>query len=64
MPRLQSTQSINFLLYLFPSRDHGVPGYIRYREICRTGGGRKVRRFSDLGTNISREVRTNTMIAS
>ena len=47
-----------------PPRDHGVPGYIRYREICQVGGGRKVRKFSDLGTNISREVRTNTVIAS
>ena len=41
-----------------PPRDHGVPGYIRYREICQVGGGRKVRKFSDLGSNISREVRT------
>ena len=40
-------------------RDWGVPGYVRYREICRVGGGRKVRNFNDLGSNISREVRLN-----
>ena len=34
-------------------RDHGLPGYIHYREICRVG---KVNSFDDLENNISKEV--------
>ena len=34
-------------------RDHGLPGYIHYREICRVG---KVHSFDDLENNISKEV--------
>ena len=34
-------------------RDHGLPGYIHYREICRVG---KVHSFDDLENDISKEV--------
>ncbi len=37
-------------------REHGIPGYIKYREICGVDGGRKVTRFQDLSSNISKEV--------
>ncbi|XP_040566989.1 salivary peroxidase/catechol oxidase [Lepeophtheirus salmonis] len=33
------------------ARDHGIPGYVRYREICGLG---RARTFEDLGSNISR----------
>lgn len=39
------------------ARDHGVPGYVRYREICRVDGRRRVRDFDDLSSNINRRVR-------
>ena len=34
-------------------RDHGLPGYIHYRRICKVG---KVKSFADLESNISKEV--------
>ena len=34
-------------------RDHGLPGYVRYREICRVG---RARTFNDLENNISKKV--------
>jgi len=39
-------------------REHGIQPYIKYRQICGTGGariGQKVTSFNDLGTNISPE---------
>jgi hypothetical protein len=40
-------------------REHGIQPYIKYRQICGTGGariGQRVTSFNDLGTNISPEV--------
>ena len=34
-------------------RDHGLPGYIHYRESC---GGKKIKNFDQLGPNIVKEV--------
>ena len=34
-------------------RDHGLPGYIHYRELC---GGSKITSFDQLGPNIAQEV--------
>lgn len=34
-------------------RDHGLPGYVKYREICKVG---RVASFDDLQNNISRKV--------
>ena len=34
-------------------RDHGLPGYIHYRECC---GGSKITSFDQLGPNIAQEV--------
>lgn len=34
-------------------RDHGLPGYVKYREICKVG---KAKSFDDLQNNISKEV--------
>ena len=34
-------------------RDHGLPGYIHYRELC---GGSKITSFYQLGPNIAQEV--------
>ena len=36
-------------------RDHGLPGYVQYRETCQVGNG-KAASFDDLRTNISPEV--------
>merc|ERR1719420_2523325 len=33
-------------------RDHGLPGYVAYREICKVG---RARSFDDLQNNISKE---------
>ena len=40
-------------LNLQRGRDHGLPGYIKYREICNVG---PTKSFYDLENNISREV--------
>ena len=37
-------------------RDHGLPGYIKYRHICNVG---TTNSFDDLEDNISREVGTH-----
>jgi len=34
-------------------RDHGLPGYVKYREICKVG---RVTSFDDLQNNISQKV--------
>ena len=34
-------------------RDHGLPGYVKYREMCLVG---KATSFDDLENNISKEV--------
>ena len=34
-------------------RDHGIPGYVKYREICQVG---RVRSFEDLSVNMSPKV--------
>ena len=39
-------------------RDHGLPGYVRYREICRVG---RARSFDDLQNNISKKVRNKVI---
>lgn len=36
-------------------RDHGIPGYVKYREICQVG---RARSFEDLSVNMSPEVRS------
>ena len=33
-------------------REHGLPGYIKYRQACGTSGGR-IKGFNDLRANIS-----------
>jgi len=35
-------------------RDHGIPGYVKYREICQAG---KVTTFQDLSDTMSQKVR-------
>ena len=38
------------------AREHGIPGYVAYRQVCGVNGGREVRSFGDLDSNISNEV--------
>ena len=36
-------------------RDHGIPGYVEYRRICKVGNSRS---FNDLTSNISPQVKS------
>ena len=45
-------------LNLQRGRDHGLPGYVKYRDICKVG---RANSFDDLQDNISRKVGENVI---